>query len=88
METMRPMSLPRLPERSDEVSVLLGITSTGWQAFCKQNMFTVHFLRRGGSMSLCRRRAPYQQKFYQLPDNAVICDQCRRSSAAPSDTRS
>lgn len=67
------------------MSLLLGLTSTGWIAFRKQNMFTVHFLRKGGTMSVCRRRAPYQQKFYQLPDNAVICDQCRRSSAPPFD---
>ena len=58
------------------MSVLFGLSGTGWIAFRKQNQFTVHFLRRNPTVALCRMQVPYTHRFYQLPSNAVICERC------------
>lgn len=60
-------------------SVRLGITKTGWRAFRRQEMFTVHFLRKNPAYALCRVQVPYKEKFSVLPRNAVVCDRCRRA---------
>lgn len=60
----------------------LGLTPTGWIAFRKQEMFTVHFLKKGEGRALCSQRTPYRQNFDVLPKNAVICERCRPSATA------
>lgn len=66
---------------SGHFAVLMGLTSTGWIAFQKQNNFVVHFLRRNPGMSICRRRVPYQHRFIQLPSNAIFCHECLHSGS-------
>ena len=68
------------PSGRSIVTLLLGITKTGWRAFRRQEMFTVHFIRKNPSYALCRVRVPYQEKFSVLPRNAVLCDRCRQSN--------
>lgn len=58
---------------------MLGLTRTGWRAYRQQHVFTVHFLRKNPSRSLCRVQVPYRQRFETLPRNAVLCDRCRRA---------
>jgi len=65
------------------MTVLLGLSHTGYRNFIKQNMFTVHYLRKNPGRALCHRRTPYQFRFHTLPHNAVLCETCRSSPTSP-----
>lgn len=62
------------------MSILLGLSKTGYRNFCQQKMFVVHFVRKNPARSICSRRTPYQHKFEKLPSNALLCDECFKTS--------